>query len=220
LELLQNSILVAILVEKESHLLKVARYIVLNPVRAKAVRSCKDWKWSSYRATAGFEPAAPFLTTDWILSQFDSSLDAARKAYRKFVSEGRLSPIWDNLRGQIYLGSDAFIEQHVPEGSRAFREIPREQRLIDRPSLQDLFACTAEDEAIVSAYRRHGYRLNEIATFLGVHYSTISRRLRMLESLNTSRPWCCIARPDPLCDPLCSQMPKLTGFKQTQRLCY
>lgn len=174
----------AILVEKEPHLLELARYIVLNPVRAKAVRSCKDWQWSSYRATAGFEPAAPFLTTDWILSQFDTSLDVARLAYRRFVSEGRISPIWDNLRGQIYLGSDTFIEQHVPEGSRAFREIPREQRLIDRPSLQDLFASAGEDEAIASAYRRHGYRLNEIATFLGVHYSTISRRNKRQEEMN------------------------------------
>ena len=173
----------AILVEKEPHLLELARYIVLNPVRSKAVRNCRDWHWSSYRATAGFEPATSFLTTDWLLSQFDSSPDAAQLAYRRFVSEGRTSPIWDNLRGQVYLGSDTFIEQHIPEGSRAFREIPREQRLVDRPSLRDLFASSAEDDAITTAYRRHGYRLNEIASFLGVHYSTVSRRLKKLEAI-------------------------------------
>ena len=43
----------AILVQKESYLLELARYIVLNPVRARMVRSAKDWPWSSYRSTAG-----------------------------------------------------------------------------------------------------------------------------------------------------------------------
>jgi putative transposase len=51
----------AILVEKGSYLRELARYIVLNPVRARLVRSAKDWAWSSYSATAGFENSAPWL---------------------------------------------------------------------------------------------------------------------------------------------------------------
>ena len=43
----------AILVQKESYLLELARYVVLNPVRAGMVRSAKDWPWSNYRSTAG-----------------------------------------------------------------------------------------------------------------------------------------------------------------------
>jgi len=43
----------AILVDKDSYLLELARYIVLNPVRARMLRSAEDWPWSSYRATAG-----------------------------------------------------------------------------------------------------------------------------------------------------------------------
>ena len=39
----------SILVEKESHLLELARYVVLNPVRANMVRYARQWKWSSYR---------------------------------------------------------------------------------------------------------------------------------------------------------------------------
>ena len=50
----------AILVEKNSYLLELARYVVLNPVRAAGiVKSPGDWKWSSYRATAGYEKAIP-----------------------------------------------------------------------------------------------------------------------------------------------------------------
>src|ERR671924_2148265 len=43
----------AIIVQKESYLVELARYVVLNPVRARMVRSLAEWPWSSYRATAG-----------------------------------------------------------------------------------------------------------------------------------------------------------------------
>ena len=38
----------AILVDKESYLLELARYVVLNPVRAGMVDNVADWPWSSY----------------------------------------------------------------------------------------------------------------------------------------------------------------------------
>src|SRR4030043_1793691 len=41
----------AILVQKDSHLLEVSRYVVLNPVRAGTVERPDQWKWSSYLAT-------------------------------------------------------------------------------------------------------------------------------------------------------------------------
>ena len=41
----------AILVQKEAYLLELARYIVLNPVRARMVRTALDWPWSSPTAT-------------------------------------------------------------------------------------------------------------------------------------------------------------------------
>ena len=47
----------AILVERESYLLELCRYLVLNPVRAGLVRRAAAYRWSSYRATAGDEPA-------------------------------------------------------------------------------------------------------------------------------------------------------------------
>ena len=37
----------AIIVEKESHLLELCRYVVLNPVRAGTVKHPREWKWSS-----------------------------------------------------------------------------------------------------------------------------------------------------------------------------
>lgn len=172
----------AILVEKEAYLLELCRYVVLNPVRAKLVRAAKDWRWSSYRATAGLTEAPSFLTTDWMLAQFSDRRQEAQRRYRRFVAEGKGASPWEELKGQIYLGSDAFIEQ-LPKPDETVKEIPRIQREGVRLPLDQLFGETSVDEAIVSAYREHGYTMKAIADYLGVHYATVSRRLRKREPL-------------------------------------
>ncbi len=60
----------AILVDRDRYLLELCRYVVLNPVRARITRKPDTYRWSSYRASAGLAPVRPFLTTDWLLSQF------------------------------------------------------------------------------------------------------------------------------------------------------
>jgi putative transposase len=170
----------SILVEKEAHLLELARYVVLNPVRTKMVRSAKDWRWSSYRATAGLADAPGFLTTDWILSQLDRSRSKAQHAYRKFVRQGRGIEVWDELRRGCLLGTDEFEAEVAPLLSehRSAIDYPRSQRLAARPSLQELFS-NATDKAtrnarIHEAMRVHEYTLKELSAYLGLHYSTIS----------------------------------------------
>jgi hypothetical protein len=78
----------AILIRKESHLLEVSRYVVLNPVRAKAVKEPDEWEWSSYRGTSGKEKPHPCLTTDWIFGQFGSKRRQSEEKYREFVMAG------------------------------------------------------------------------------------------------------------------------------------
>src|SRR5687767_12534372 len=69
----------AILVEKESHLLELCRYVVLNPARVKRSGTAQTWKWSSYGATAGLALVPSFLSTDWVLEQFGQSRSRAQK---------------------------------------------------------------------------------------------------------------------------------------------
>jgi REP element-mobilizing transposase RayT len=171
----------AILVEKESHLLQLARYIVLNPVRAKMVRSVRDWPWSSYRATAGQTTEVPeLLTVSWILSQFDRDPARAVHAYRKFVRQGRGIDVWDELQAGAFLGTDAFVDQLRP----LLKEKPldpdyrRRGRFVGRPSLEELFTDvsdkTTRNERIYQAVRVHHYTLRGVGNFVGLLYSTIS----------------------------------------------
>jgi putative transposase len=128
----------AILVEKESHLLELCRYVVLNPLRVKRKAKVEHWKWSSYQATAGMVPVPQFLTVDWILSHFGKDWRAALAHYRAFVGDGLESRPWEDLTGQICLGSESFIEEHAQENKK-HREIPRAQLQAARPSLQQIF---------------------------------------------------------------------------------
>lgn len=171
----------SILVERESHLLELARYVVLNPVRAGMVRSVRHWPWSSYRSTAGQEQPLPLLTTDWILAQFGDDPKRATANYRKFVRKGRGVGVWDQLRGGILLGSEDFVGDLAPQLHDATlqTEILRRERFVARPSLEDIFTrCSTKDArnaGIYEATRIHGYRLSELEAYLGLHYSTISR---------------------------------------------
>jgi putative transposase len=78
----------AIVVDRDSYLLELCRYVVLNPVRAKTTRKPDTYPWSSYQTTAGLAPTPAFLTVDWLLSQFGRQRPAAQRKYRAFVAEG------------------------------------------------------------------------------------------------------------------------------------
>ncbi len=178
----------AILVEKEAYLLELSRYIVLNPVRAKMVKSPEEWEWSSYRATAGLREAPSFLTVDWILGQFSDDREEAQRLYRKFVAEGVGRSPWNELKGQIYLGSEGFIDS-IPKPGTKLAEVPRKQRLLERnrPVLEEIFAdAETTDGGIFKAYHDYGYTMREIAEHLGVHYATVSRHLRKFEQRKTT----------------------------------
>ncbi len=175
----------AILVEKESHLLALCRYVVLNPVRAAMVERPEQYRWSSYLPTLGNVARPALLTTEWLLGNFSPALSESRRRYRQFVREGMElseSP-WEELSGQILLGTEAFVQRAKGLlGRKADNlEIPRRQRHVGRPSLDDLFSPgTAiqkkeRDRVIRVAHGKHGYTLKELSEALGVHYTTISK---------------------------------------------
>jgi putative transposase len=180
----------AILLQKESHLLEVCRYVVLNPVRSKAARTPGQWKWSSYRGAAGMERPHPCLTTDWVLGQFGTKRRVAGGKYKAFVREGiGQQTIWSDVKGQCILGDKDFVDRlidYVGEYEEV-KEISRSQRYVNRPSLVEIFKNTEEkrrerNKGIVDAVERWGYSQREVADHLGLHYSTLSKLIKEVES--------------------------------------
>lgn len=186
----------AILVQKQTYLLELARYIVLNPVRAQMVPGANDWRWSSYRATAGLEEGAACLTTDWILSVFAKSKKVAQQRYRAFVQQGGRQPSpWQSLKNQIYLGDEEFIlaMQSKINAGQSLEDIPKiQQRQPKKPLDHFEQSGTTRAESMAQAYLSGHYTLAEVGQHFGVSYATVSRAVKQREGRLAS-----IIRPAP-----------------------
>ena len=177
----------AILVDKQSYLLELCRYIVLNPVRAAVVKDPKEWKWSSFQATAGYSAGIPCVTKDWILLQFGREMAQASIRYREFVSAGlKAETPLKEVKGQIYLGDENFMNRtkELIQDKETVKEIPRMQRYITKPSLEAILRHgdkSRKDKAVYEAHVRYGYTLKDIAEHIGVHYTTVSRVVKRIK---------------------------------------
>jgi putative transposase len=135
----------SLLVEKESYLLELCRYVILNPVRAGMVREADEWAWSSYRALAGLQPAPDWLDVPSVLALFDPSVSTAQAAYRRFVADGVNQPSpWKDVTGQIYLGSSDFLERiELLTQGQSPANIPRAQIQPTRVSADEVLTHVA-----------------------------------------------------------------------------
>lgn len=177
----------AILVQKEAYLLEVARYIVLNPVRANMVPSPDAWSWSSYHILALSHSAPPWHACDYLLGQFGSTRAAAVDAYRAFVLAGfGLDSPLHATRHRVLLGDDAFVARHQelqlagerPETARS------ERAAVTLPLATYRARYTDRNEAMARAYRAAVFTMPEIAAAFGVSTRTVSRAIALFEQAN------------------------------------
>lgn len=104
----------AVLVDGDSYLLELVRYIHLNPVRAGMVANPEEYPWSSHHAYLGRE-TLPWLATDWLLASFGEQVDRARAAYATFVLDGLAEERRPEFHGagvdSRLLGDDDFMDK-------------------------------------------------------------------------------------------------------------
>jgi putative transposase len=163
-----------VLVQRDEHMLELARYIALNPVRAGICQQPEDWPWSSHRGMLGLQ------TTDSVaVAEMLSYFGGSRRRYLEFVNEPTRTKGFPPGPRAVY--GDAEFRRARLAAVAPSPETPAREWKSDRPSLLEILD-TEGDAGIVTAYREHGYRLREIAEVLGCHYSTVSRRLSMLEA--------------------------------------
>ena len=172
----------AIVVDRDSYLLELTRYVVLNPVRAAMVESPVEWRWSSYRDMLGERTPPDWLATDALLAQFSSDRAEAVRRYVLFVAEGRgAESIWNNLKRQIYLGDDRFVEtmQAKSEGLSEAVGVPKTQTRPPAPPIEELASkYRNRHEAIAAIYATGEYSYQQIADFYGLHFTTVGKIVR------------------------------------------
>lgn len=192
----------AIVVDKDSYLPELCRYVVLNPVRAGAVASPADWHWSSYLPTAGKMARPRWLAIDRVLALFSPQHSQARRAYVRFVAEGVKGPApWLQLKGQIFLGSDAFTSrmEKLLAGDKP-KGVPRRQLAPARPSAERVLGAVAKTHKLTKAAtlerhrgeafkhavyllrRRANLSLQEVAEIAGISIGRVSQIQSEIES--------------------------------------
>ena len=182
----------SLLIGRDNYLVQVTKYLALNPVRAGLVATPAAWPWSHHRAMAGIAPPIPFLSREVVLNYFDAtSRTAAEAAYRQFVESGDGDD--ECLGNAIARGGvlgDQVLISRVSSAIDAFaaeREIPRGERFAHRPPLERLFDSTTgsgrRDQRIREAYDVHRYSIGQIAAYLGLGRSTVSRVLHRVALL-------------------------------------
>jgi putative transposase len=123
----------AILIERETFLAPLVRYVVLNPALADLVRDPAAWRWSSYRATAGAAPAPPLLDLSWMIGRYAATLPEAQAAWRAHIAEGlaereTVQALEPKLKNRSILGSADFVRQARRQARKSPPRLPARRR--------------------------------------------------------------------------------------------
>ncbi len=167
----------AVLIEADSYLCEVARYVALNPVRANMCSRPEHWPWSAHLSLIG-RTKDKIVDARYLLEHFGPNISRSRQRYQAFVNQ--VSNTWKFDENAVIVGSPEFVEAHMPSTSPSV-DIPRRLWHQNRPPLCELFDDRPLEEAINTAYHEYGYTMREIAGMLGCHRSTVSRKLKELE---------------------------------------
>ena len=202
----------AILVEKESYLLELSRYIHLNPWRVKESNDAVKYAWSSLGSYVGARAVPSWLTVKDVLSHFGRK---GKRGYREFIGEGIKRGIrtpWDDVRGQAVIGSEDFIKEIM---SRDAMRKGKKTQVVRRRELmgispEAIMAAVGKyydiepqemkgrgqrytEPRYVASYlmRRHGMLgLREIGERVGLHLSAVGNAVQRA----TERPTSTMAR--------------------------
>ncbi len=188
----------SVIVDRDSYLLEVCRYVELNPVRAKLAAAPADWPWSSYLAHSGRAPSPGWLDTTEVLCLLHgrpiacaAEFRAAAARYADFVASASGPSIWETgLRRQIYLGDDDFIVDTIARATQARLaaiEIPQGQRAAPLRVQDWLVRATSQEEAFLLAHREGGLSMTQISRESGLSRATVARRIQRAR-LRDERP--------------------------------
>jgi len=199
----------SVLVDKDSYLVELSRYIHLNPVRVGEVAEAGQFPWSSAGAYTGQRAGPAWLTVEEVLRHFGRRRGAAQRAYQAFVGEGvgaRVAAPWGQVVGQVLLGSAAWVarmrrrlrQRHLgPEITHAAQlrprpplsvvltqvsragKMPREVLLRPRGGR----GAWPRPVAMYLAWEVCGMTQREIGDAFGVSYFAVSKALRRAEQL-------------------------------------
>jgi putative transposase len=184
-------------VSGDEYLLKLSRYIHLNPVFARAARNLpleeririlRAFPWSSYRGYAGLAPPYDCIDEAPILAQTGMSAKTQRRAYRSFV-EGGIAETDEAFQAQIKsarwgIGDEAF-QSHVRHLHAAQARRARRIEDVSFRRMEPTAGATAVLDATANAFgierealrhRQYDCTARTAAAFLLGRYAGMTQR--------------------------------------------
>ena len=143
----------SILVEGDSYVLQLVRYIHRNPLRANLTKNMDKYKWSSHIGYISKAKKWDWLHKDFILSMLTSDPTSQISAYKHFVSmdeSEELLGLLDSPKWPPFLGGKQFLDWV----KKAFFESKREKEV---PDSIHLAPDLSQIKAVVCDY----YRIHE-----------------------------------------------------------
>ncbi len=119
----------SILVELDSYVLELVRYIHKNPLKAGIVNDIEKYQWSTHKAYLSNAKKWEWLNKDYILKLFSSSKPESLRLYKHFVLNeipGDINNIFTRKNLPAVIGSKTFIDRVKEKffNSNDFEEIP------------------------------------------------------------------------------------------------
>jgi len=185
------------LVEGDDYLLKLSRYVHLNPVNIGKLKNLtlnqrigylRNYRWSSYRSYTGEEKKLEYVTYGPVLAQTGVKKGQRQKEYRRFVEKGLAKTDDDFLEvlkaSPSAIGGDEFMawvrdaclelseKAAKPEDISFRRELPR----MSREQVLEVVGKHLGVKPVAFRERRRNSLLRPIAAWMLVKYAGLTHR--------------------------------------------
>jgi len=156
----------SILIDRDSYLLQVVRYIHRNPLRAGIVEKLGVYNWSSHKGYLSIAKRWDWLHKHYIFSMLSKNRKDWLGYYRKWVSVEEDDEVSQKLNAKkwpVCLGSQAFIDRikELYRSDMIDKEIPSSRELLpDRKRILD-DVCRYYDVKDSEILKTHRGKMNE-----------------------------------------------------------
>jgi len=168
----------ALLVDTETWYREVLRHVLNEPRRRARIRRVERYSGSSLGHLLAPESAPEWLPAAEVLTHFGRTRAKSVAALQAWLAEPDTFDPRQHVRRQIFLGDEAFIDEAQRLASRRARGNSGK-----RSDLKGFLRGQADKKAAMArAYLSGHFRMQEIADFFDVHYSTVSRAVKAWEA--------------------------------------
>ena len=156
-----------LLVDKDTYLTMLSRYIHLNPVKIKSMRRMpyeeklkylRNYRWSSLPGYINKRRKQDFVDYDLVLEEYGGDNEEGRKAYGQMISidiSGDME-MKDKIVGQSIIGREEFVEKVLDN------YLNRDSDKRETPSLRELQGLKMQEDIIKIFEEETGKSLEEI----------------------------------------------------------